>query len=63
MRDVVAVNLTTHKVRLMAKRLGAADAEAVIKMAVMRRGMEEEFFVDAPAGQYADGDMFWNSDV
>ncbi len=56
MRDVLAVNLATNKVRVIARDKSAADAEAVITMAVMRRGVDEEFFTDAPAGQYQDGD-------
>lgn len=58
MRDVVAVDLKTHLVRVLARRLGAADADAYVNMAVLRRGVEQEFFADAPAGQYADGDKW-----
>lgn len=34
----------------------ADDAEAIIKMAVMRQGVEDRFFAAEPAGMYKVGD-------
>ena len=56
--DVVGVNLATHRVRIMATDLTAENSEAFVKMAVMRRGVEEEFFAAPPAGLYRDGDTW-----
>lgn len=50
--DVVAVNIATGAERLMATDLAERDAEAVVKMAVMRRGVEEEIFKMVPAGGF-----------
>jgi hypothetical protein len=41
---MVAVNLDSGKVCLLAERKTLPDADAIVKMAVMRRGVEEEFF-------------------
>lgn len=56
--DVVAVNLKTNQVRVMAKGKNLANADAYVSMAVMRRGLEEEFFVAVTAGKYSDGDDY-----
>lgn len=56
--DVVAVNLETNDVRLMAEGKTYDNAEAVVKMAVMRRGVDEEFFAEVPAGKYKTGDKW-----
>lgn len=56
--DVLAVNLTTRKVRLMAQDKNERDAEAIVEMAVIRRGVEEEFYTTVPAGKYAEGDKY-----
>lgn len=56
--DVVAVNLKTSKVRMFGENQTARNAEAIVKMAVMRRGCDEEFYTEAPAGKYKDGDTF-----
>jgi hypothetical protein len=56
--DVIAVNLDTFKVRLMVQGKTAANAEAIVKNAVLRRGVAEEFFVDVPNGTYAEGDTW-----
>lgn len=42
--DVEAVNLATGEVRKIAEHKTLANAEAIVKMAVMRRGVDEEFF-------------------
>lgn len=58
MYDVVAVSIEHGTVRMMDRNLDEQNAEAVIRMAVMRRGVEEEFFSKAPAGKYKDGDKW-----
>lgn len=56
--DVVAVDLKTHTVRLMAEKKTARNAEAIENMCVMRRGVEEEFFSAVPHGKYDAGDKW-----
>lgn len=56
--DVIAVNINTNKVRVIASDKTAKNAEAIIKMAVMRRGVDEEFFVEVPHGAYKDTDLY-----
>ena len=56
--DVVAVDRETSKVRFMAQGKTERNAEAVLKMAVMRRGLDEEFFAEVPAGKYKEGDLW-----
>jgi hypothetical protein len=58
LKDVWAVSLETGKVRLMAESLTEKNAEAVVSMAVMRRGVDEEFFGTAPHGKYKEGDKW-----
>ena len=56
--DVVAVNIETDKVRVIAERKTLPNAEAIVKMAVIRRGVIEEFYSEAPCGQYRNGDSW-----
>lgn len=60
--DVVAVNIETSIVSsLMAADKTLPNAEAIVSMAVMRRGgVGEEFFVEVPAGKYKAGDKYEN---
>lgn len=47
--DVVAVTIKApHAKRLLAERKTEANAEAIINMAVMRRGVDEEFYAAVP---------------
>lgn len=62
MYDIVAVNLKTHLVRIMDENRSKANAEAYVNMAVMRRGVEEEFFVAVPHGRYDVGDKYVGPD-
>lgn len=48
--DVHAVNIKTGASRVMEQNLTAANAEAYIKIAVWRRGVDEEYYVSEPAG-------------
>lgn len=55
-RDVIAVLVKApHTVRLMTENQTQANADAVIKTAVWRRGVDKEFFVDVPTGMYKEG--------
>lgn len=60
--DVIAVNIETKIVRLMAESKSERNAEAIIDMAVMRRGVETEFYTFSPAGKYHDGDTLRDSE-
>ena len=42
--NVVAVNIKTGERRVLERNKSERDAEAIVNMAVMRRGVEEEFF-------------------
>ena len=53
--DVVAVSLSTHRIRLIGENESKANAEAIVSMAVVRRGVNDEFFVAVSAGTYKDG--------
>lgn len=57
--DVIAVNLESNRVRLIAENKSEANAEAIENMAVARRGVDEEFFVTVPAGEYKENSE-WN---
>jgi hypothetical protein len=46
--DVVAVEISTGATRLLESGKTKGNAEAVVKMAVMRRGVEEEFYKVVP---------------
>ena len=52
--DVIAVNLESNRVRLIAENKSEANAEAIENMAVARRGVDEEFFVTVHAGEYKE---------
>lgn len=54
--DVVAVNITTKRVRLLAEHKTKRNAEAIVNMAVIRIGVDEEFYAPVLAGKYKDGD-------
>lgn len=54
--DVVAVDQATNRVRILATDKSEKDAEAIANMAVMRRGVDLEFFAEVDAGAFKDGD-------
>lgn len=56
MLDVIEVEFGTHKVRIIDRNKSERNAEAVVEMAVIRRGVENSFFTTCPAGKYSDGD-------
>ena len=55
--DVIAVDLSTKKIRFMAQGKTERNAEAIETIAVMRRGVDVEFFTTVPAGKYKEGDI------
>lgn len=59
--DIVAVDLKTNKVRLIAEGKTLRNAEAIVEMAVMRRGVTTEFFAEVRAGSYTEGEE-WKGD-
>ena len=56
--DVFAVNIETGTIRFFGQNKTKANAQAIVTMAVYRRGCDEEFYAIAPAGQYKDGDTW-----
>ena len=53
--DVVAVNIATSEERNIASGKTLRNAEAIEMMAVMRRGVDVEFFAVVPTGtKWAD---------
>lgn len=59
--DVLAVNLGTRRVRVLAGEKTKEDADAFANIAVIQRGVEEEFYPVAAAGRYRDGDPWEGS--
>lgn len=59
MFDVIAVSLEKPPtVRVLDRGLTQEDADATVRFAVIRRGVEKEFFAKVPAGKYKDGDTY-----
>lgn len=57
--DVVEVDIESRKVRMMTDEpKSAANAEAIERMALMRRADGSNFFATVTAGKYADGDTY-----
>jgi len=56
--DVVAINLENHTVRVFYRNKDERNADAIINMAVIRRGVEKEFYVKTTPFQYNDGDKY-----
>ena len=48
MFDVIAVNIETKEERTMERNKPATDADAIVTMAVYRRGVDVEFFKKVP---------------
>lgn len=51
--NVYAVSLKDYSRRLIAENKTGRNADAIVEMAVMRRGVEEEIFVSEPAAALA----------
>ena len=57
--DVLEVRIKGGEVLgVMGRDLDEKNAEAVINMAVIRRGVEHSFYVTAPAGSLRVGDRW-----
>lgn len=46
--DVIAVHIETGAERFIERRKTKRNAEAIINLAIMRRGLEEEFYDTKP---------------
>ena len=46
--NVVAVNIKTGEERILAEGKTERNAEAIVSMAVMRHGVDEEFYKTVP---------------
>lgn len=56
--DVIEVEISSpHRVRIIATSKTEKNAEAIVEMAAIRRGVENHFFTTAPARHYRDGDL------
>jgi hypothetical protein len=57
--DVVEVDIRSGVVlKFMGERKTASNAEAIVKMAAMRRGVEKSFYAPVPAGKYIAGQTY-----
>jgi hypothetical protein len=52
--DVIATNIKTGKHRVIASGESEKNAEAIVNIAVMRRGVDEEFFSARPQTKLHD---------
>ena len=58
MVDVIEVDIKPpHTIRVLARGYSEGNAEAFIKIAVMRRGVENSFYTTCRPGKYQDGDV------
>lgn len=59
MFDVIEVSIGSGKVvAFMTENKTEKNAEAVVKMAIYRRGVEESFFAVVDSGEYKIGDTY-----
>ena len=57
--DVIAVTIAApHTWRILELRQTKQNAEGIVKFAVMRRGVETEFYHAVPTGTYQPGDTY-----
>lgn len=56
--DVLAINIKTGIIRLLDRGKTYPNAEAIVKMAIMRRGVDEEFYTEVRADVYAEGEKW-----
>ena len=56
--DVVAVNIFDSTISMMGEGHAMRDAKAIMKMAIIRRGVDEHFYSVVRAGMYKDGDKW-----
>lgn len=60
--DVVSVNQETYEVRVLEENVSLERANRLVEYAVMRRGVETEFFSEAKHGTYSTGDTWKGAD-
>ncbi len=57
--DVIEVEFSApNRVRIMGSNKTKKNADAVLSMAIARRGIKRHFFSIEPAGRYKDGDSW-----
>lgn len=57
--DVIEIGLDKpYRVRVIAEDKSEQNAEAIVNMAVVRRGCDNQFFATVPAGRYRHGDIY-----
>lgn len=56
--DVVAVDMDNFRVSVIDRQKSEKNADAIVAMAVVRRGVEDRFFATCPTGRYNDGDRY-----
>ena len=56
--DTLEVNLKSRIVRIMDTGMNEDNAEACLRIAVMRRGCNEQFFVVVPTATYREGETW-----
>ena len=55
--NVVAVNIETGEERTLAENRTERSAEAIVAMAIMRRGLDEEFYKAVPVSLPTTGGL------
>lgn len=48
--------MAPHIVRVLGRDMTERDADAYVRIAVIRRGVEAHFYKAVPSGSYNDGD-------
>lgn len=56
--DVLEVSISTGKITVMGKEKDARNADAIERMAVMRRMNDDNYFITVPTGDYKDADIY-----
>jgi len=56
--DVLEIDMKTNLVEIMAENKTERNAEAIEKMAVMRRGCEKAYFASVAHGLYKNGEKW-----
>lgn len=60
--DVIEVRISTQRVTaILARNKTEGNANAIEAMAVLRRGVQNHFFVTVPTGSYKEGEG-WKGD-
>lgn len=59
--DVLAVNMKTHKVRIIGEKKTLPNANAIEIMAVARRGVNEEFFTTVSHSSFEVGTQTYST--